>query len=163
MKTRGRFIAILFTVSLLLSACNTGIDPREHMEDIYTIALDSIMDKDKALNSEMEFIAIDMSNFKHVDQKQKEDILTFFKDKYGVDVMDATFEELKEKGYYNPNTSALSGVLLKMEKVEITFTNNVSFEGSKYRSGTGAVGVAGTIHFKNDHWKIKELKKIWVS
>ncbi|MGV3467074.1 MAG: peptide ABC transporter substrate-binding protein [Heyndrickxia sp.] len=118
------------------------------------------MEIDKALNSKMEFIAIDMSNFHDINQKQKEDILKFFKGKYGVDVMDATFEELKDKGYYNPNTLALKGVLLRIEKFAITFNKNVTFEGSKFRSGKGSVGVVGTIYFMNGNWKIKELKKI---
>jgi len=148
---------------MLLAACIIGENPREQLSEIYIIALDSIMEKDKALNKNMEFIAIDMSNFQDINKMQKEEILNFFNDKYDIDVMDATFEELEEKGYYDPNTLALDGVLLRIEKVDFKFNNDVLFKGSKFRSGKGAIGVEIIIHYKNGEWKIKESEETWVS
>lgn len=121
------------------------------------------METDKALNSNMEFIAIDMSNFEEVNEKEKKVILNYFEDKYKVEVMDATMEELEEKGYYNPDTMALEGVLLRIEKVDFKFNKNVLFEGSKFKSGKGAIGVESTVHYKNGEWQIKESREIWVS
>lgn len=140
-----------------------GLEPKEHLGEIYSVALDSIMEQDEALSSGMKFIAIDMSNFEEVDQSDKEEILSYFKEKYNVDVMNATFEQLKEKGLYNPDTMVLDGVLLKIEKVEFKFNNNIFFEGSKYRSGNGAVGVKVTVHYKDNQWKSKEAKMTWIS
>ncbi|KMY49936.1 hypothetical protein [Peribacillus loiseleuriae] len=154
---------ILFIVSLLLSACNTGIEPKEYLGEIYSVALDSIMEQDEALSSDMEFIAIDMSNFDEVNETGKKEILNYFKEKYKVEVMDATFEQLKEMGLYNPDTMALDGVLLRIAKVDFKFNNNIFFEGSKYRSGVGAVGVEVTVHYKDDNWKSKEAKMTWIS
>ena len=65
------------------------------------------METDKALNTDMEFIAIDMSNFDGVNEEQKKAILNYFKDKYKVEAMNATMDELEQKGYYNPDTMAL--------------------------------------------------------
>lgn len=158
-----RYFSILFILLILLSACNNGLEPKEHLGEIYTVALDSIMEQDEALSSDMEFIAIDMSNFEEVDESDKEEILSYFKEKYKVDVMEATFEQLKEKGLYNPDTMALNGVLLRIEKVEFKFNNNIFLEGSKYRSGLGAVGVEITVHYKDDKWKTKEAKQTWIS
>lgn len=158
-----KHFTILFIISLLLSACNTGIEPKEHLGEIYSVALDSIMEQDEALSSDMEYIAIDMSNFKEVDENDKDEILNYFKEKYKVDVMDATFEQLKEKGLYNQDTMALDGVLLRIEKVDFKFNNNIFFEGSKYRSGLGAVGVEVTVHYKDNKWKSKEIKMTWIS
>lgn len=121
------------------------------------------MKKDKALNNDMEFIAIDMRNFDGVNEEQKKTILNYFQDKYKVEVMEATMDELKEKGYYNPEILALDGVLLRIEKVDFKFNNNVLFEGSKFKSGKGAIGVESTVHYKNGEWQIKESKEIWVS
>jgi hypothetical protein len=162
-KLKIKFILILTIISLFLTACNIGINPKEHLGEIYIIALDSIMEKDESLSSGMEFIAIDMSNFDELSKKDKKEIINYFKDKYKVDVMDATFDELKEKGYYNPDTLALDGVLLRIEKVDYKFNNNVFFEGSKYRSGKGAIGVEITVHYKDGNWQIKESKKTWIS
>jgi len=158
-----RYFSILLIMLILLSACNTGLEPKEHLGEIYTVALDSIMEQDEALSSEMEYIAIDMSNFEEVDEGSKEEILSYFKEKYKVDVMEATFEQLKEKGLYNPDTLSLDGVLLRIEKVEFKFNNNIFFEGSKYRSGLGAVGVEITVHHKDSKWKTKEVKQTWIS
>ena len=121
------------------------------------------MERDKALNSDMEFIAIDMSNFDGVNEEQKKGILNYFKDKYKVEIMNVTMDELIEKGYYNPDTLALDGVLLRIEKVDFKFNNNVLMKGSKFKSGKGAIGVESTVHFKNGEWQIKESKEIWVS
>ena len=158
-----KYFSILFALSLLLSACNTGIEPKEHLEEIYIVALDSIMEQDEALSSDMEYIAIDMSNFEEVDESGKEEILRYFKEKYNVDVIDATFKQLEEKGLYNPDTMSLDGVLLSIEKVDFKFNNNVFFEGSKYHSGVGAFGVEGTVHYQDNKWKSKETKMTWVS
>ncbi|WHY77266.1 peptide ABC transporter substrate-binding protein [Neobacillus sp. WH10] len=156
------FIFVVF-LSLILSACKIGVNPKEHLGGIYSIALDSIMEKDEALSNGMEFIAIDMSNFDELSEKDRKEIINFFKEKYKVDVMDATFEELEEKGYYNPVTLALDGVLLRIEKVDFKLNNDVFFEGSKYRSGKGAVGVESTVYYKDDKWQIKDSKETWIS
>lgn len=158
-----KHLTIVFIVLLSLSACNIGIEPKEHLGEIYSVALDSIMEQDEALNSDMEYIAIDMSNFEEVDENDKKEIINYFKEKYKVDVMDATLEQLKEKGLYNSDTMALNGILLRIEKVEFKFNNNVFFEGSKYRSGLGAVGVEVTVHYKDNQWKSKEAKMTWIS
>lgn len=156
--------SILLIISLFLTACNIGVDPKAHLGEIYSVALDSIMEKDEALSSEMKFIAIDMSNFDPgLSEKDKKDIITFFKDKYNVDVMDATFEELKEKGFYDSDKMSLTGVLLRIEKLNFKWNHNVFFEGSKYRSGLGAIGVEGTVHYKDGTWQMKESRETWIS
>lgn len=158
-----KYFSILIIVSILLSACNTGIEPKEHLGEIYSVALDSIMKQDEALNSDMKYIAIDMSNSEEVDESDKKEILNYFKEKYKVEVMDATLEQLEEKGLYNPDTMRLDGVLLKIEKVDFKFNNKIIFEGSKYRSGLGAIGVEVKVHYKDNKWKPKEVKMTWVS
>lgn len=156
-------ISMLFVLFLFLVACANSSNSKEHLGEIYRIALESFMDKDTALNHNMKFIAIDMNNMKDISEKEKNDIITYFKEKYKVPVMNAAFDELKAKGYYNAETMVLAGVLLKIEKVEYKFNNNVFFSGSKFRSGTGAIGVESTIGFKDGKWQLKESKVIWIS
>ena len=144
-------------MSVFLSACSTEIEPKEHLGEIYSVALASIMEQDKVLNREMEYIAIDMSNFEGIDEGDKEEILNYLKEKYKVDVMDATFEQLKEKGM------ELGGVLLRIEKVDFKENNNIFFEGSKSRANLGIVGVEGTVHYKDNKWKSKEAQITWIS
>jgi len=160
---RFKSFSILLFPLLLLSACNTGIEPKEHLGEIYSVALDSIMEQDEALSSDMEYIAIDMSNFEEVDERDKQEILSYFREKYKVDVMASTFDQLKEKGLYHPDTMSLDGVLLRIDNVDFKFNNNIFFEGSKYRSGTGAVGAEVTVHYQDNKWKSKEDKVTAVS
>ena len=113
---------ILTVFTVLLSACNTGgsSDDEMPLADIYSLALDALMEEDKGLNDDMAFIAIDLSNFQDLNETGKQAVLDYFSSNYDVDVMDATFEELREKGYFNEETMVLDGVLLRMEKVDIS-------------------------------------------
>ncbi|WP_107942745.1 peptide ABC transporter substrate-binding protein [Metasolibacillus fluoroglycofenilyticus] len=158
-----KYCSILFALTLFLSACSNEVKPIEHLAEIYSIALDTIMEHDAALSDAIKYIAIDMSNFDEVGESDKEAILSYFKKKYKVEVMDATFEQLKEQGLYDADTLALNGVLLKIEKVDFKANNEILFEGSKYRSGLGAVGIKLTVHYKDNKWLFKDVKMIWIS
>ncbi len=57
----------------------------------------------------------------------------------------------------------LDGVLLRIEKVDFKSNNEIFIEGSKYRSGIGAVGVAVQVHYKDNKWKSKEVTMTWIS
>lgn len=160
-----KHLSILFVVTLILSACNTNsaTEPKEQMGEIYSIALDSFMELDEGLNGEMEYIAIDMSNFEGVDERDKKEIISYFEEKYNVEVMDATLDQLKEDGLFHTDTMSLDGVLLRIEKFDFNSDTTASFEGSKYRSAKGAIGVVGTVQFVDDHWEIKVANITWMS
>ena len=149
-------------LSIVLSACSS-VEPKEHMDEVYIAALEALMEEDSVSNEDISFIAIDMSNFKDLDEDEQNEILNFFKETYQVDVLDATFEQLKEMGRYNEEDHSLYGVLLKIEEVEFKFNNKVFFKGSKYRSPKGAIGVEGKVYYKNDEWKTKDVEVVWIS
>lgn len=155
-------ITLLVSFMLLLSACSTNADPKAQAVDVYQAALESIMEWDEALNHDMSFIAIDMSEFTEIDEAGKNAIIDFFSAKYAVDVMDATFEQLEEQKRFNPETLSLEGVLLRIEAIDMD-GRDVVFEGSKYKSGLGAVGGKGVVTYKNGQWQIKEARTTWIS
>ena len=157
-----KWLSILLVLSIVLSACSSE-EPKEHMDEVYIAALNALMEEDSVSNEDMSFIAIDMSNFKDLDEDEQNEILNFFKETYQVDVLDATFEQLKEMGRYNEEDHSLDGVLLKIEKVEFKFNNKVFFKGSKYRSAKGEIGVEGKVYYKNDEWKTKDVEVVWIS
>lgn len=148
---------------VVIPGCSFGEDPKDHLPEIYTLALQSLMEEDEALNDDMEFIAIDMRNFKDLTDHDKGEILDYFSKEYRIEVMDADMEELKKRGLFNEEALALKGVLLRIENVDFSFLNNVTFTGSKYRSGLGAIGMEITIHFKANVWKVKKTKMTWIS
>lgn len=125
------------------------------------MALDAYMPIDEGLNGGMKYIAIDMSNFKDIDETDKNQILKYF-DKYNVEVMGATYEQLKDKRLYNPQTTVLSGVLLRVEKTEIS-KNQMVIEGSKYRAGNGAIGTKVIVQYKNGKWQVTQADGTWIN
>ena len=79
MKFRYINFSILFALLLLfLSACTNGPEPKEHLGEIYSVALDAIMEQDEALSRDMKYIAIDMSTFNEVDTRDKDEIVSYF-------------------------------------------------------------------------------------
>lgn len=156
-------IAMLFVISFFLVACSEGTKSKENLGEIVRIALNSIMEMDQALNHDITFIAIDMRSFSDLDDQDKADIVTDFKEKYNMEVMEATFEELEEKGLYNLDTLALDGVLLSIEKITYKSSKTIILDGVKFRSGKGAIGVECTVHYVDGNWKIKESKETWIS
>ncbi|WP_078552052.1 hypothetical protein [Bacillus alkalicellulosilyticus] len=153
------FIGIFLAI---FSACGNNVDPKYSISDVYILALDTAMKKDTALNDKMEFIAIDMSNFEHVQIHHKEEIILYFEDKYQVEVMDTTYAQLIEDGLYDEESLRFDGVLLRLDKIEIK-KRKLHIEGSKYKSGTGAIGIDILLHFKDGKWEIKESRDTWVS
>lgn len=162
MKSKLIIILAIFTILLISCGTERPSDDEMPLVEIYSLALEALMEEDKALNDDMAFIAIDLSNFENLNKTARQAIIDYFSDKYSIDVMDSTFEELREKGFFNEDTMVLDGVLLRMEKVDITSTK-VVFTGSKYRSGLGAIGMEVTLRNEDGKWKVTESKMIWIA
>lgn len=151
-------------IAIWFTACNQEQHTNVDLGSVYSHALDSIMVKDEALNSEMQFIALDLTIVKELSEDDKKEIKRFLRDKYEVEVIEATLKELKDKGMYNSKTMVLHGVLLKVEKAKFTSHNKAfEFEGSKYRAGNGAVGVKGKLRYVDGRWQPFEVQELWVS
>lgn len=80
-----------------------------------------------------------------------------------VPVLDASFQELEERGLFNKETTSLAGVLLRVQKVEFKFGHRIVIEGSKYRSGDGAIGVISTVVYQGRKWKLEDVRITWIS
>lgn len=127
---------------------------------LYCMALDSLMPIDEALNSNMEYISIDIETLEINDEVAKNYIKEYFS-KYNVPVIFESYDSLKEQGKVN-DMNSLEGILLSITKKEISDKKAV-IEGSKYRSGLGAIGVYCELINKDDAWKLKESKMTWIS
>jgi len=134
---------------------------RKNLAEIYILALDSFMPLDKGLNHDMKFIAIDTRTLEEATGEDKKQVLDYFK-KYGVDVLDASLEELKEQGLFDEKKMVLDGILLRVKNIDVK-PDMVTIEGSKYRSGNGAIGVISTLIYKEGKWQLKEAKMAWIS
>ncbi|AIQ12534.1 hypothetical protein [Paenibacillus durus] len=160
MKFKKLCWGLILLCVMLTTAC-TNTTHTKDMGELYSLALDAYMPIDQGLNGAMKFIAIDMSNFKDIDETDKEQILKYF-EKYNVEVMEASYEQLKDKGLFDPQTMALNGLLLRVEKTEIS-ENQIVIEGSKYRSGLGAIGTKVIVQYKNGKWQVTKADTTWKS
>lgn len=139
-----------------------GVDIKGEIVDVYIAALDSFMPLDEGLNGGMKYIAIDTNTLKHLPANDKQELLKYF-EKYHVEVMDASLEKLKEMGLFDEKTLSLDGILLRVQKMEILSQKKAVIEGSKYRSGIGAIGVKCVIEYKDGEWKVKKADITWIS
>lgn len=141
---------------------DTTVTSKDNLEQIYCLALDSFMLLDEALNHEMKYIAIDTTTMADITEEGRKQILDFFK-KYGVEVMDASMEKLKEEGLFDENKLCLEGILLRIESIDFEPGDRVVIKGSKYRSGTGAIGVISTLTYEDGNWELIEANITWIS
>lgn len=158
------FLASLAFISCFaLSGCGQREGTAAHLEGAYSLALKLMVETDPGLNQSMDYIAVDMETFTELDTGDKESILRSLETKYGIDALDASFEELKAQGLYEEESGSLAGILLTIEEMEYNFNGSVTFTGAKMKSGLGAVGVESTLEFDGSRWIIQESQQTWIS
>lgn len=152
---------ILIVAMLSCKKSNKGeTDSKSSMAQLYCVALDSFIPIDEALNRDMKYIAIDIDTLEISTEEEKEKIKEYFA-KYQVPVIFESFNSLEEKGKVGEGNS-IEGILLRVEKTEVS-KKNALVEGSKFRSGVGAVGVHCELKFKDGIWEVKEVLMTWIS
>jgi hypothetical protein len=156
-----RITKLFLCLALLSVTACSNTKPSKDIGELYSLALDAYIPIDEGLNGGMKYIAIDMSNFKDLDDTDKQQILKYF-NKYNVEVMEATYEQLKAKGLFDPKTMLLNGILLRVEKTENS-NNKFVVEGSKYRGSLGAIGIKVVVELKYDKWQVTKAETTWES
>lgn len=147
---------------------DVSVNPDESQEQpdgtagqLYSLAFQAMFSFDEGLNGNMEYIALDLSELTQLTDQDKSYILDSFAD-YEVTVRDATFEELAQEEENFEDSMSLSGVLLQVKKVDVGEDSAV-IEGSKYRSGKGAVGTKITLKLEDGTWNVTDSSMTWIS
>ena len=146
----------------------------KQLVDIYTIALDSFVPTEEAINmNKTDYLAIDMSStfFDNISQEGKQQILDYFKNKYNIEVMNASLDTLKEKGltssvggkYVNLKSNGKRGILLGILNEKIESETEVVIEGYWFSGAVAAAGFRTTIVFKDGQWELQKTGMIWIS
>ena len=128
---------------------------------LYAMTFEAMMKLDEALNHEMDYIAVDLSEMTQLTEDDKTYIINHLQS-FGTEIRDRTLEQLIEEENPDQNSPTLKGVLLRVDKVEIT-EDSARIEGSKFRSGTGAVGARITLKLEQGTWKLADSEMIWIS
>ena len=163
----------LFTV-VILSLISTNVYSNTTKEisekqliEIYTVALDSFVPKKEGINIyNKDYLAIDMSStfFDSILQEGKQQILDYFKNKYNMEVMNASVDTLKEKGlaskYGTLKYNGKRGLLLFISDVKFKSESEAVINGSWYVSGVAGESYKSRIVLKNGKWILQE--RIWI-
>jgi len=156
--------AVLLSLLLLFSLVGCSNSESESgLADLYIQVFSDLLDKDPALNSDIKFIAIDFNTVKDLSKEDKDKIIEYFK-KDNIEIKDASLEDLKESGLFDDQQLYIKdGILLKVDKYKEYTKKRIMLEASKYRSGTGAIGVEYSFKKKWGKWALIEARGIWIS
>ena len=164
MKTNKKFLftmILVLVVSLMFGCSSDKGEESNFYSDTYILALDSFMQTNEELNSDMEYIAINTKTLKDATDEDIKKIFKFF-EKYDVDVIDESFESLKEKGMVK-EANYIEGVLLEVKTINKVSDDKLIIEGSKFRGGKAAVGIESTIIKKDNKWILDSAEMTWIS
>ena len=133
--------------------------------DGYLAMIDDIYQEDEGLNSDIELLALDTTDWIELSDMEKELILTHLKKVYNLDILEGTFDELAEQGIIDKdNLYFENGIHIVIS--EITYDSNKKefhYSIKKWRSGKGAIGAGDvTAVYKVGQWVI-EKEGTWIS
>lgn len=136
-----------------------------HLLDGYLALIDNIYQEDEGLNSDINTIALDTSEWINLTKVEKELIFNKVKETYGYEVLEGTYDELAEQGIIDKDKLYFpTGILIKIS--EMKYDNGkeeITCGISKWRSGLGAIGANEvTATLKDGSWVITKDGN-WIS
>lgn len=129
---------------------------------IYSEVIDRLWGMDSALNSGVNYIDIDTSTFQGLDEEDKKQLFNYLEKQYDVKVLSMTIDELEKTGYVK-QLSFNNGVVFKIDEYTVNTSDKISFTGSKWASGNGAIGFSVEIEARNGVWEIIKCDTTWIS
>lgn len=151
MKLRKIFIAFVLAVAILAAGCQSS--PKIEYASIYIAAFDSYFGIDPGLHEGMEYLAIDMDSLVNATDDDKKAVKAYFEEKTGVEVKDASLNELKEQGLVHEHNQ-IDGLLLYINNLDVT-KNAITIEGTKHKSGNGANFIKSVFEKSGNTWELK--------
>lgn len=132
--------------------------------DGYITIIDDIYKDDSALNSDINMIALNLSETKILSETDKEILLIKLHDLYGLEIKESTFEQLVEEGLINKDELYFpKGILINISNAEYNEDKKtLKFDIEKWRSGLGAIGYEGKAKFDGEKWTISK-ENMWIS
>lgn len=172
----GTIVKVTYTGEILETYhtqvnCTKIEEVKNYTIEMYKKILDDLINQDSAINEDAKFIAIDFTKFlayhkdKHnggsqlrsLSPNEKKALLEYCK-KYNENVIEATMEELKEKGYFDQKNLYLQGILITATDIEKIEFDKAVLSLEKYRGGLAAVFPKYELTLvDNDYWDLKVL------
>jgi len=177
MKKKSILILLTLLAVVLLCACAASIiteSPEQSGENAtnttdisvnqasaYFVIFENLYEIDPGLNSEIEYIAFDLTNVKLADTSPLVGLFQEFCDDNNYSLLLDNYEGLNQKGYivdlYFPN-----GIIIVFADNELTEDTLIT-AAHKWRSGRGAIGGEYTVKLKDSIWDITKIANQWIS
>ncbi len=122
---------------------------------LYEKLIDEIYNESPSLNSNAEYIALDLDSFDLIYDERKVSLMEYTR-KYNENIKDSTFEELKEEENIL-DTGGIKGILISVKDVKAKKTT-VTLTINKYKASLGSVSVKYKATLKNNKWELKQLE-----
>lgn len=172
----GTIVKVTYTGEILETYhtqvnCTKIEEVKNYTIEMYKKILDDLINQDSAINEDAKFIAIDFTKFlayhkdrhdggsqlRSLSPNEKKALLEYCK-KYNENVIEATMEELKEKGYFDQKNLYLQGILITATDIEKIEFDKAVLSLEKYRGGLAAVFPKYELTLvDNDYWDLKVL------
>ena len=130
---------------------------------LYMTLIDDLMGTDQALNTDMEYIAINIESF-DISKEQQQDIIHYLY-KYHDNIKVGSYEDLKEQGLVISSADVIphiDGILIDVGNIEKKNDNHYIVNMQKYRSALGAIFPEYEAQYKDGIWSF-EIKSMAIS
>ncbi len=147
-----------------ISASQIEVVDHNILMEGYLALIDDIYQEDNGLNSEIDMIALDTTEWVDLTEIEKEMIFVKMKELYGFEVIEGTFEELAEEVLiYDENLLFPKGIHLTISNMKYDDKKQkITCSIKKWRSGLGAIGSDATAKYDKTEWKITK-ENMWIS
>lgn len=125
----------------------------------YIALIDDIYKEDQGLNDGITIMTLNTQGWSGLTDIDKEIIFSLLKDSYGLDILEATFNELEEQGLIDKERLYFEkGILIIIKNFNYDDKKQtISCSIEKWRSGLGAIGSSNvTGEYKNGRWEISK-------
>lgn len=159
-----RFVSEALEVYIDYNAMNKTIylstlqyNVADNMVAGYMLAIDSVYNKDTALNDNITYIAIDTTRMRYLSEDSRKNLLKEM-GRYGV-VIEATYEELKEQGFIK-DREFTNGILITIDDLR-SEGDQLILDIDKWRANLGSIGCMKMVLEEGETgWKMTE-KGMW--
>lgn len=129
------------------------------ISDAYRTAVDYLMTWHAELQADVDYLAVDTSQFTAVTALEKAKLLAEF-EQYHLKVLDKTFVDLQAEGLIR-NAVFENGILIEIKNVRIDGLT-LTVDGMKFRSGVAAFGMKDLqFSWQNQRWTVSGPRETW--
>lgn len=129
--------------------------------ELYASAFDAVWNLNKELSAKAKIIYIDVESFKDFSEKDKEQLFSYIKDKYKVEVMALSYEEVRSAPTHSVGISYDGMYFFRVNRYKTYSKDQTSFVVLR----KSLIGGVEEIMFdleavkKNNKWQIKKCEK----